>query len=52
VGFLVPVLGCGVVWFFGFGCFLVAVGMGERFFVSCAMLVVCWVGWEEDGWVC
>lgn len=49
---LVPVLGCGGGWFFGLGCFLVAVGMGGVGFLSVGYVGCMLVGWDEDGRAC
>ncbi len=38
-------------WVVGGLVFWFVLGWVERFFVPCAMLGVCWVGWDEDGWI-
>jgi hypothetical protein len=44
------VLGCGGVWFFGLGCFLVAAGMGGVGFLF--MRYVGWAGMRMGGHMC
>ena len=41
-----------MVWFFGFGCFLVVVGMGGVEFDPMGQHGSMLMGWDEDGLVC
>ena len=50
--FSIPCFGCGTVWFFGFGCFSVAVGIGGVEFDPMSQHGSMLDGCDENGIVC